>query len=182
MKKQNIAIIGIVAFVLVIAIGYAFFQETITITGTATAKGNLDVEITSVGTVNSKGYTKTQTTPEHELAEISDDKNTLTITVDKLDYPGAYVEIPVTLTNVGTIPAKLKNITESGMTSENGAIKVSYLGVKNPTTNADYTAKVLNQNDTEEITIRVEWLSDVNATESTTSFNVEFIYEQITNS
>ena len=182
MKKQNIAIIGIVAFVLVIAVGYAFFRETITIGGTATAKGNLDVEITSIGTVNSKGYTKTQTTPEHELTKISDNKNTLTITVDKLDYPGAYVEIPVTLTNVGTIPAILKNITESGMTSENGAIKVSYSGVKNPTTNADYTAKVLNQNDTEEIIVRVEWLSDVNTNEATASFNVEFIYEQITNS
>ena len=37
MKKQNIAIIGVVALVLAIAVGYALFSETITINGTATA-------------------------------------------------------------------------------------------------------------------------------------------------
>ena len=43
MKKQNIAIIAVVALVLAVAVGYALFSQTINITGTATAQGSFDV-------------------------------------------------------------------------------------------------------------------------------------------
>ena len=50
MKKQNIIVVGIIAFILTVAVGYALFSETLTISGTATAEGTFDVEFTSVGT------------------------------------------------------------------------------------------------------------------------------------
>ena len=49
MKKQNIVIIAVIALVLVLAVGYALFSETLTIKGTATASANFDVEFTSIG-------------------------------------------------------------------------------------------------------------------------------------
>ena len=107
MKKQSIAIIGVIAFVLAVAVGYALFSEKLTIDGTATAKGDFDVEFTSVGTPTCSGFSGT--CEAATLGTISDDKNTLTITVNKLQYPGAYVEIPVTVTNKGSIPAVLKS-------------------------------------------------------------------------
>ena len=68
MKKQSIAIIGVIAFVLAVAVGYALFSETLTVTGTATATGDFDVEFTKVGTITKVGYTGAG---DSEIAAIS---------------------------------------------------------------------------------------------------------------
>lgn len=169
MKKQNIAIIGVIAFVLAVAVGYALFSETLNINGTATAKGDFDVEFTEVGTITKTGYTDVDGT--NDIAVISTDKNTLTVKVNKLDYPGAYVEIPVTITNKGSVPAKLKDITETGLTQENRAIKVTYTGIA-----ASDTA--INQNETQSMTIKVEWDKDVNTSSENVEFKIQLNYEQ----
>lgn len=169
MKKQNIAIIGVIAFVLAVAVGYALFSETLNINGTATAKGDFDVEFTEVGTITKSGYTDVDGT--NDIAVISADKNTLTVKVNKLDYPGAYVEIPVTITNKGSVPAKLKEIKETGLTAENRAIKVTYTGIA-----ASDTA--INQNETQSMNIKVEWDKDVNASSENVEFKIQLNYEQ----
>lgn len=171
MKKQNIAIIGVIAFVLAIAVGYALFSETITVTGTATAKGSFDVEFTKVGTPTCSGFSKDCT--EANLAVISGDKNTLTVTVDKLQYPGAYVEIPVTVTNVGTIPAILTGITESGIGSTTSPVKVTYSGIA--ASNAE-----IAQGTKATMVIRVEWNKDINTTAEGVKFSLGLNYKQKT--
>lgn len=177
MKKQNIAIIGVIAFVLAVAVGYALFSETLTINGTATAKASFDYEFTSAGLGNSVGYTKQVTDPVHEIAVISDDKNTLTITVNKLDYPGAYVEIPVTVTNVGTVKGRLKSIDEVGINNQDTVLKVTYTGVAASDT-------VMEPGATNNMTIRVEWPVDhklaegINTFEETVTFQIKLNYEQ----
>ena len=176
MKKQNIAIIGVVALVLAIAVGYALFSETITINGTATAKGNFDMDITAAEVSVEKGSTGA-------TAIIADDQNSLEITVPRLEYPGAYVEIPVTVTNNGSITALLKEIKQTGMT-ETSPIKVTYTGPVVDGTEIEPT-------DSQDLTIKVEWLAEDgnetmpnedNATDVTTDpkFKVELIYEQVT--
>ena len=45
MKKQNMIIIVVVAFLLTITIGYALFSESLSINGTALAEGTFDVEL-----------------------------------------------------------------------------------------------------------------------------------------
>lgn len=174
MKKQSIAIIAVVAFVLAVAVGYALFSETLTINGTATARGDFDVEFTSVGEIKKAGYTDTKGTADapSDIATISADKNTLTITVDKLDYPGAYVEIPVTITNKGSISAKLKEIRETGLTAADRAIKVTYTGIAASET-------PIAQNETQTMTIRVEWDDTVNTGSSDVTFTVNLDYEQV---
>lgn len=169
MKKQNIAIIGVIAFVLAVAVGYALFSETLNINGTATAKGDFDIEFTEVGEIVKSGYTDVDGTGD--IAVISADKNTLTVKVNKLDYPGAYVEIPVTITNKGSIPAKLKEIKETGLTATDRAIKVTYSGIA--TTDA-----AINQNETQSMKIKVEWDQNVNASSENVEFKIELNYEQ----
>ena len=169
MKKQNIVIIGVIAFILAVAVGYALFSETLTVNGTATAKGDFDVEFTEVGEITKVGYT--EQVAGTEIAAISSDKNTLTITVNKLDYPGAYVEIPVTITNKGSIDAKLKNISETGLTETNRAVKVTYSGI------AASDAKI-KQNETQSMTIKVEWDKDINTSAEDVTFQVQLNYEQ----
>lgn len=170
MKKQSIIIIGIIAFVLAVAVGYALFSETITINGTATAKGDFDVEFTTIGTPTCDGYSKDCTAAN--LASISTDKNTLTITVDKLQYPGASVSIPVTVTNVGSIPAVLDSITETGLTTD-ANVKVSYEGIAASTT-------PLQQNGTKTFTVKVEWLSTSQTSSENVTFSIALNYKQVT--
>ena len=182
MKKQNIAIIGVVAFILAVAVGYALFSESIQVNGTAKASATFDYEFTSVGEITKVGYTETKETgldgSASNMAVISSDKNTLTVTINKLDYPGAYVEIPVTITNAGTISGKLKSIEESGINSADTMLKVSYTGVAASET-------VIAPNETQNMTIRVEWPSDYNfadatnnTVEETVQFSIKLNYEQ----
>lgn len=168
MKKQSIAIIGVIAFVLAVVVGYALFSDNLTVSGSATATGDFDVEFTSVGEITKVGYTAVDAT---EIAKISEDKNTLTVTVNKLDYPGAYVTIPVTITNKGSVSTKLKNINETGLTQDNRAIKVTYTGVAASDT-------PIATNGTQEMNIKVEWDKTVNTGSSDVTFQIQLEYEQ----
>lgn len=174
MKKQNIVIIGAIIFVLAVAVGYAIFTQTLNINGTATAKGDFDVEFTSIGEIVKSGYTDETSNDGANIATIGDGNKVLTIEVNKLDYPGAYVEIPVTITNKGSIPAKLKEIKQTGLDTDEGPIKVTYSGIAASDT-------PINQNDTQTMTIRVEWLEDSTATVEGATFTVELTYEQVSN-
>ena len=169
MKKQSIAIIGVIAFVLAVAVGYALFSETLTINGTATAKGDFDVEFTSVGTPTCSGFSGT--CEAATLGTISDDKNTLTITVNKLQYPGAYVEIPVTVTNKGSIPAILKSIEETGLTTD-ASVKVSYTGL------TELKDQEVAQNGTQNFTVKVMWDENSNTSSENVKFTIKLNYEQ----
>ena len=48
MVRKNKLLIGCLALLLVLSVGYALFSETITINGTATAKGSFDITTTCV--------------------------------------------------------------------------------------------------------------------------------------
>lgn len=166
MKKQNIAIIGVIAFVLAVAVGYALFSQTLTINGTATAKGSFDIQFTTA-------TVQTQVGSTGATAEISDDKHTLKITVPKLEYPGAYVEIPVTVTNKGDIPAKLIEITETGLTTDD-SVKVSYTGL------SELKDQQLIKDNTQSFTIKVMWDANSNKSSENAQFEINLKYEQIT--
>ena len=43
MKKKNMVIIGVIALILAVSVGYALFSDTLTINGTATAKGDFNL-------------------------------------------------------------------------------------------------------------------------------------------
>ena len=176
MKKQSIAIIAVVALVLAVAVGYALFSETITINGTATAKGNLDVNFTKVGTITKAGYTDATGNNGADIATIIDNGNTLKVTVNKLDYPGAYVEFPVTVTNEGSIDAILKTVTETGSNTSSPVV-ITYPDLD------DLKDQTVVSGGTQTFTVRVEW-QDVedadNSVEQTANFELQLDYQQIT--
>ena len=179
MKKQNIAIIAVVAFVLAISVGYALFSETLQINGTATAKGNFDVEFIEAGEPKEKaGYTKQESST---LTTISDDGKKLTINVDKLDYPGAYVVIPVKVENKGTISAILESISQSSDKDIEEPIKITYTGFDEKVGEEN----VLKANETQEFSIKVEWdpndVDPSNKRDVTATFDVTLNYKQAVN-
>ncbi len=165
MKKQNFVLIGVIILFLTLSIGYALFEENIEIKGTATAQGNFDVSVTAASVT-------TQVGSSGATAEISADGKTLTINVPKLEYPGAYVEIPIIVTNKGTIPAVLREIQETGLTAD-ANVKISYTGL------AEVKDQQLNQNETQNFIVKVMWDENSSASSENVEFSIKLNYKQI---
>ena len=99
MNKKKGIIIGILAVILVAAVGYAIFSDTLTIKGTATAQGNFDLTYTC-------SIEESSTTNAGNCVV---DGNTIT-TTSTFTKPTDTVIYQVTITNNGTIPAVLKTV------------------------------------------------------------------------
>ena len=159
MKKQSIILVIIISIAITLLIGYVIFSETVD--DNTHVVDIFDIEFTKIGEINSKGYTPVA----YELATISNDKNAVVINVNKLDYPGAYVEIPITITNVGALDATLKAINVTGWNINSSPIIVGYSGIE--------IGETIKSNKSKIITIRVEWLS----TDNTLTYEPENPYE-----
>ena len=161
LSKENKIIIGIVMVVLVLSVGYAIFSESINIGGTARASGEFNIIFNSVGTIKEEGSSGARAT-------ISENKKILTVNVPKLEYPSAYVEVPVVIKNVGSIKAILKGIETVGLDTTD--IKVSYSGVTQD--------EELGTNEERNMKIKVTWDSASTTIVDNITFKVGLNYEQ----
>jgi len=170
-NNKNIVIIMLAILLLVLAVGYAAFSDILTISGTANAKGTFDLEFQNVEVVKNVGADIDKTT-----ATISEDKNTLTVNVVDLSYPGSGVEFSVDIVNVGTIPAEVKAVTPINITGSD-KIKVTGLDV----IKADHPK--IEVGDKCNIHFTVEWTADAGEileNESSISFGLQVEYVQST--
>jgi len=173
-KKANnkkIIIAVLIVLLLALAIGYAAFSDILTISGTANAKGTFDLEFQNAEIVKNVGADATKTT-----AVISEDKNTLTVNVTDLSYPGSGVEFAVDIVNVGTIPAEVQAVTPTNITGSN-KIKVTGLEV----IKTDHPK--IAAGDKCNIHFTVEWPADAGEileNESSISFGLQIEYVQST--
>ena len=147
MNKQNKIIVGVVALILALTIGYAVFTQSLNIGGTAKAEGNLDIVFSEVGEISPHG-TNTPT------ATITEKGRKLELSEITLDYPTAYVDIPVTIINNGTVDGVLESITVENLETDD--IKVTINGIEDNQIVKMYKAN----DDTTKVkaTVRVEWL------------------------
>lgn len=163
MKKQSLLIVIVILILLGVSVGYSVVRISINVKGKASIVKDLDVEFESIGKLEEYGsYGAT--------AEISDDKKTVLINVPKLSYMGAYAVVPITVKNVGQIPAKLESIYEYG-TNDNEAIKITYDGIA-------VTDKALNPLEEEKFFIKVSWENELKQDSSEIEFYIRFNYVQ----
>ena len=173
-KKANnkkIIIAVLIVLLLALAIGYAAFSDVLSISGTANAKGTFDLEFQNAEIVKNVGADATKTT-----AVISEDKNTLTVNVADLSYPGSGVEFAVDIVNVGSIPAEIQAVTPTNITGSN-KIKVTGLEV----IKTDHPK--IEAGDKCNIHFTVEWpieAGEILENESNISFGLEIEYAQST--
>ena len=171
-SKKGLLLVLLTVLILALAIGYAAFSDTLTISGTASASGKFDLEFTEgTGLVSSKGVNETDT-----VATISDDKDTLSITVADLSYPGAGAQFKAVIKNTGTVAAKVKGLTASNIT---GADAIKITGLDAITDGHD----VIEPNGTCTILFNVEWDKDKDLTNEngdSVSFSLAIDYEQST--
>ena len=109
MVRKNKLLIGCLALLLVLSVGYALFSETITINGTATAKGSFDITTTCVPGYSSELFALgipsadyNQAGFENSICDVNG--NIVTMTTDLL-YPTAKRFFTVKMRNTGSIPA-----------------------------------------------------------------------------
>ena len=169
LSRQNKIIVGIVALVLALTVGYALFSQSLNIGGTASAKGEFKLIFADASeSGNAPSCVGFSGTCEiSSLSSITEEGKTLTITVDKLNYPGAYVQIPAVIKNEGTVDAKLTGITTEGLSNDD--IEVTYTGV--------VQGDVFTANSSKDITITVKWKESSEST-SSLDFNIVLNYEQ----
>ena len=108
-KSSNSLILALIILLLGISVGYAAFADTLNIVGTANANGKFSVEFASTKIIDSKGINVLES-----KALISESKDTLTINIKDMQYPGSGATISCVIKNTGTVPAKLTGVTFAG--------------------------------------------------------------------
>ncbi len=163
MKKQSLLIVIVILILLGVSVGYSVVRVSTNVKGKTSIVKDLNVEFKSIGKIEEYGsYGAT--------AEISNDKKTVLINVPKLSYMGAYAVVPITVKNVGQLPAKLESIYEYG-TNDNEAIKITYDGIA-------VTDKALNPMEEEKFFIKVSWENELKQDFSEIEFYIRFNYVQ----
>jgi len=125
-KKRNIIMGSLCAVLLLMVVGYAAFSTALNINGTSSISSNWDIKITSI-TEGTKIGSATTTVDESGNKKISG-VGTLTASVEAdLVSPGDSIEYDITVTNAGSLNAKLEKITLSE--TNNPAIKFETSGL-----------------------------------------------------
>ena len=137
-NKKNTLIGGLIAAVVLMAVGYAALSQELEIFGTATIDAEWNVEFTSITRVDDNGIT--------ELVRTFD-ATTATFEVD-LHYPGAFAEYDIVVTNSGTIDARVGTINVN-QSSDVADVTFTVSGIQEN--------DELDSTDTHTVTVRVEW-------------------------
>ena len=117
--KKNIIITFLVAIICIMAISYAAFSQTLNITGSATIDSNWNIKITSVTTKNILGHATKAFEPIVSDTAVTFKTN--------LKYPGDSMTYEVTISNEGTVDAKVDSIEITD--SKNPAITFTTTGI-----------------------------------------------------
>lgn len=138
-KKKNSLLVVLFILLIAISVGYAAFAQTLYINGTANANGNFKLKFTDYKIDPNIGA-------EESTASISASGDTLSVDM-QLKYPGAGGVVTATITNTGTIPAKLNGVNFTG--TGDSDIIVTY--------DKAVVGEVIEPNGTTEVVITVKW-------------------------
>ena len=162
--KQHLIII-LVVLILGISVGYASFSDSLQIVGTANANGKFDVEFVSGRITDARGINIVES-----RAVISEDKDTLTINIKDMEYPGAGATVSCMVQNTGTVPAKLKNAIITGNDDED--ISITLLDTAQ-------IGQTLQVNEMCTLKFIVKWnIESTLQTNKAVNFNITLDYEQ----
>jgi hypothetical protein len=114
---KNKLIIGLVVLVGLASVAYAAYAQVLNVNGTGTASGDWDVAITDITQTSATGATD-NTPPTFDTTSATFDVN--------LAYPGATATYDVTVTNNGSIPAILSNLTDLTATNTAAPTYITY--------------------------------------------------------
>ena len=106
MNKSNKILLGVLSFVVVCVVGYALFSETITVTGTATARGDFSFEKKCFAGDSRNVYQRaTEGGYGQESCTVNGDKVSIS---SELLYPTAFRFYTIEIKNTGSIDGMVK--------------------------------------------------------------------------
>ncbi len=141
--RRNILIGVLLVAIVIMSVGYAAFATTFTIGGTATIPNNWNVAITNISVTDTQGNA-TSTTSTYTATTATFAAN--------LTAPGDSIEYTITVTNSGTVDARLKQLVPV-ITGDAGAIKYELV-------NAPETDSILKAGEVITLKIRAEYDSN----------------------
>ena len=157
--------IAAVAAILVFGVGYALFSDTITVSGTATTTGTMNVVVDSANVESSVGAGSTNT------AAVAGDGKSVTLAVPALEYPGSSVTFTINLKNTGTLGAKVSNITPTGLGEAADDLVITYNGLA-------VNDVISGNNGTDTVTVTVTWNEQSSKGFSGQPFSIVFDFTQ----
>ncbi len=172
-KKRNIIIGVLCGVLLLMVVGYAAFNSVLNIKGTSSINSNWDIKITAIKEKNKVGGATTS------LNEDGTEKitgiGTLSATFEtNLVSPKDSIEYDITVTNKGTIDAKLEKITPVDLVTKTGAVIFTRSEI-------DFqVGDVLKAGESKVLTVKVEY-DDVTSQPGSTieSFTINLDYVQV---
>ena len=155
-KKKNLILGGLVALVLVMAVGYAAFATNLDINGTTSIDSRWDVKILSITPDKTATNTGTEqapvyTTPGDITHSITNNDLTANFST-ALVSPGDTVTYEVVVKNNGTLNAKLSSMTKTD--TNNPAISFTVSGIAEN--------DILEANASKTITVVVTYVNNTN--------------------
>ena len=169
MNNNKKIIIGVLALLVVMTMGYALFSETVNVGGTAKVDGTFDMEITEASVIEEVGTTGTK-------VEII--PGGLRVTGSIFEYPSSYVDIKYKFENKGTINAFLTGVKVEGIDlkinkADNTKNAIRLLNMKQK--KYYFEPKVISEE-----TFRLSWTRNVNKTEpENVDMKIYFNFEQV---
>lgn len=161
-KRNNVLII-LVVLLLALAVGYAAFQQVLTISGTASAAGDWEVKFVD----------PTSITEGHGTASITADD---TVTVNAtLGFPGDACAVTAHITNTGKIPATLTSLellnADGSAAFDDDDITITIPQIE---------GEDLVAGETCEFTFTIAWDADSEVESKDVGFQIKFTYDQDT--
>ena len=178
-SKKNYVAIVLVVLLVAMAVGYAAFSGSISISGTANASGKWDVKFTNADITDSIVTGTTENT-----ATVQGEGESIDVSVN-LATPGDGATITATIANKGSYDAKLTGFSVVGdgfteTSTGSGVWKKGAILVKVPTMTTD-GSDVIKAGESKTFKFSVEWdedVTDLGVEKQTTAFTITFDYEQ----
>ena len=177
-SKKNYVAIVLVILLVAMAVGYAAFSGTLTVSGTANASGKWSV-IFKDPTITQSIVTGTA----KNTATVQDGGKSIDVSVN-LATPGDGATITAKIANEGSYDAALKGFTVTGDGFEDqgaGVWKNGAILVKVPTINDDGSDVISATDGTKTFKFTVEWdstVEELTGGSETADFTITFNYEQ----
>ena len=179
-SKKNYVAIVLVVLLVAMAVGYAAFSGSISISGTANASGKWDVKFTNADITDSIVTGTTENT-----ATVQGEGESIDVSVN-LATPGDGATITATIANKGSYDAKLTGFSVVGdgfteTSTGSGVWKKGAILVKVPTMVTSGSDVISAETGTKTFTFTVEWDSTVTelaGDTETANFTITFNYDQ----
>ncbi|MBP7760811.1 hypothetical protein KA093_03400 [Candidatus Saccharibacteria bacterium] len=166
---RNKILVAALIIVGLASVAYAAFAQTLTISGTTTASGDWDVQITGITRTGSTGSaTDAATTPSFT-------GTTATFDVD-FAYPGSSATYDITIQNLGNITAKVTAIPSVTTINAAEPVDVKYTIVSGPAVN-----DTLAPAGSTTVTVKAEWLSTATTNPVSASKTATLAYDYAQN-